>query len=158
MNIFFTGWPEGGAPPSHVTEDSVFTAATWFRAIFRTFSVQIQEALLPPKYASKNAHYGVSNVSHCPAVDDGVDGVIKENKGRREPVQNVNSHIFACFYLKYYVDKVSRQVKNPKCEIDRVLWADFRRLAIFTTSLFCETCCTWARICVLWRLAVKHIL
>lgn len=32
------------------------------------------------KYVSKDLYYGVSNVSHCPAVDNGVDGRIKENK------------------------------------------------------------------------------
>ena len=50
--------------------------------------------LFRAKFISKDFHYGVSNVSHCPAVDDGVDGGIKENEGNREHAQHLQS--YAC--------------------------------------------------------------
>ena len=73
---------------------------------------------LSPKYVSKDAHYDVSNVSHCPAVDDGVDGGIEENKGKREHAQYAHSYTFSCLVLKYDRNGGSRQITNPKCEID----------------------------------------
>jgi len=57
-------------------------------------------------------------VSHCPALDDGVNGGIKEHKSKREQVQDIKSYTFAFLYLMYNPKRVSRQVTNPKCEID----------------------------------------
>ena len=71
------------------------------------------------KYVSKNFHYGASNVSHCPAVDDGVEGGIKENKGERGHVQYLKSYAFVCLYLMCNNNEVSWQITNPKCKIDQ---------------------------------------
>ena len=71
------------------------------------------------KYVSKDFHYGVSNVSHCPAVDDGVEGGIKENKGNRGHVQYLKSYAFVCLDLMCNSNKVSWQITNPKCKIDQ---------------------------------------
>ena len=60
----------------------------------------------------------MSNVSHCPAIDDGVDGGIEEHKSKRELLQDLKSYTFACLYLMYNPNEVPWQITNPKCEID----------------------------------------
>ena len=83
-------------------------------------TIRVNEAeLWLSKYVSKDFHYGVPNVSHCPAVDDGVDGGIKENKGKREHVQFLKSYAFVCLYLMCNKNNISWQITNPKCKIDQ---------------------------------------